>query len=146
MSIVRTLALRLILSLTLLLLLHVSALAAGIRLQPSSDRVSPGEFFYIDVVAENVPVVDGLGAVQFHLNVETSDNSVVEGINDLNHAGEDVVYVATPLLISAPTATRSGLGAFFLAPHQGGSGILVLENEFLTGGKGGYTYAHTNGA
>jgi hypothetical protein len=135
----------LLLMLFALLLVNQSAFAAGIRLQPSSDRVSPGEIFYVDVYAENVPIDDGLGAVQFRLNVSTSDNGQVTGVNDLNLAGDASVYVATPLLMSSPTSSRSGLGEFFLN-SQGGSGILVLENETLASGEGQYTFAHTHGA
>lgn len=126
-------------------LLGQSALAAGIRVVPSVSRVLPGEDFFIDIVAENIPATDGLGAVQFRLNV-TAPGAKVAGVPDLNQAAADSVALATPLLISAPTATRSGLGAFFLPPTQGSGGILVMDNEPLQNGSAQYTYAHTHGA
>lgn len=127
------------------LLLGQSVLAAGIRVVPSVSRVLPGEDFAVDIVAENIPVADGLGAVQFRLNV-AAPGAKVTGVADLTQAATDSVAVATPLLISVPTATRSGLGAFFLPPTQGSGGILVMDNESLQNGTALYTYAHTHGA
>ena len=136
--------------LTLLVLVSVfalsagSALAAGIKVVPSADRVAPGESFFVDIVAENVPAL-GLGTVQFRLNVDAGASPVV-GVPDLNQSGDSAVNVASPLLISAPTATRSGLGDLFLDLYQSDNGILVMDNEALSGGSALFTYAHTNGA
>lgn len=121
-----------------------SVLAAGIKVVPSTDRVAPGESFYVDIVAENIPA-EGLGTVQFRLDVD-APGSAVSGVADLSLAGVDDVYVSSPLLISAPTATRSGLGDLFLNLYQGSNGILVMDNESLSSGSALYTYAHTNGA
>ncbi len=120
-------------------------MAAGIRVVPSVERVLPGEDFYLDIVAEDVPVDDGLGTVQFRLNV-AAPGARVTGVPDLGQASADSVAIATPLLISEPTATRSGLGPFFQSLYQGNEGILVLDNELLASGSALFTYAHTNGA
>jgi hypothetical protein len=128
-----------------LVLLAQSGLAAGIRVVPSVERVLPGEDFYLDIVAEDIPVDDGLGTVQFRLNV-VAPGARVSGVPDLGQASADCVAIATPLLISEPTATRSGLGPFFQSLYQGSEGILVLDNEPLTNGSALFTYAHTNGA
>ena len=133
------------LALMVLVLLAQSGLAAGIRVVPSVERVLPGEDFYLDIVAEDVPVDDGLGTVQFRLNV-AAPGARVTGVPDLGQASADSVAIATPLLISEPTATRSGLGPFFQSLYQGSEGILVLDNEPLANGSALFTYAHTNGA
>ena len=133
------------LALMVLVLLAQSGLAAGIRVVPSVERVLPGEDFYLDIVAEGIPVDDGLGTVQFRLNV-AAPGARVSGVPDLNQASADSVAIATPLLISEPTATRSGLGPFFQGLYQGSEGILVLDNEPLANGSALFTYAHTNGA
>lgn len=133
------------LALMVLVLLAQSGLAAGIRVVPSVERVLPGEDFYLDIVAEGIPVDDGLGTVQFRLNV-AAPGARVSGVPDLNQGGADSVAIATPLLISEPTATRSGLGPFFQGLYQGSEGILVLDNEPLANGSALFTYAHTNGA
>jgi hypothetical protein len=133
------------LALSALAYLPRAAEAAGIRVIPSETRVAPGEDFTLDIVAENIPVDDGLGAVQFRLHV-AAPGGKVEGIPDLGQAALDAVSVASPLLISTPTATRSGLGDFFLGSYQGNSGILMLDNEPLQNGSALYTYAHTSGA
>ena len=125
-------------------LLAGTAFAAGIKVVPSKDRVSPGESFYVDIIAENIPAT-GLGAVQFQLDVD-APGSIVTGVADLNQAGDANVCVASPLLMGAPTATRSGLGELFLGHYQGNSGILVMDNETFSGGAALYTFAHTNGA
>ncbi|MBI1921559.1 MAG: hypothetical protein HYS23_10840 [Geobacter sp.] len=120
-----------------------SALAIGIKVVPSSQRVLPGEEFFFDVVAEGIPA-EGLGGVQFRLNVVVPGGSVT-GVNDLPQAGAGEVAVASPLLVSLPTATRSGIGDFFWN-GRGGNGILVMDNEPLVNGSGLYTFAHTNGS
>lgn len=120
-----------------------AALAAGIRVAPSSARVVPGGDFYIDIVAEGIPA-EGLGGVQFRLNLKAPGGTVV-GVTDLSQAGPADIAVATPLLISQPTATRSGIGDFFWN-GRGASGILVMDNESLVNGSALYTFAHTNGS
>lgn len=120
-----------------------NALAVGIKVAPSSQRVLPGEEFYFDVVAEGIPA-EGLGGVQFRLNVAVPGGSVT-GVNDLTQAGTGEVAVASPLLVSPPTATRSGIGDFFWN-GRGGNGILVMDNEPLVNGSALYTFAHTNGS
>ncbi|HEY6871727.1 MAG TPA: Ig-like domain-containing protein [Geobacteraceae bacterium] len=120
-----------------------SAFAAGIRVVPSTARVLPGGDFYVDIVADSIPA-DGLGGVQFRLNVSAPGGSVV-GVTDLGQAGPNAVAVASPLLVSQPTATRSGIGDFFWN-GRGDNGILVMDNESLMNGTALYTFAHTNGA
>lgn len=115
-------------------------LASGIKVVPSKDRVEPGEDFYVDIVAEEVPL-EGLGAVQFRLNID-SIGSDVTGVSDLGQASSSDVSVVTPLLISPPTESRSGIGDFFW-DGKGSNGILVMDNEPLRDGAGLYTYAHT---
>src|SRR6266571_2648805 len=126
------------------------AFAAGVRVVPSAPWVVPGSYFSFDIVAEGIPA-DGLGGVQFRLNV-TTPTGTVTGVADLSQAGASDVAVASPLLISPSTATRSGIGDFFWN-GRGNNGILVMDNEPLTNGNGPltngtalYTYAHTNGA
>ncbi|MBI5885116.1 MAG: hypothetical protein HZB85_00830 [Deltaproteobacteria bacterium] len=117
--------------------------AAGIRAVPSTSKVAPGDLFYVDIVADNVPQT-GLGAFQFRLNVGAAGSNV-GGLTDLSQAKPDDVSVATPLLVGAFTEARSGLGDFFWA-GKGANGVLVMDNETLSGGTGLYTFAHTNGA
>ncbi len=118
------------------------AFASGIRVVPSSERVEPGEDFYFDVVAEDIPAA-GLGTVQFRLNVEVVGSSSVAGVTDLGQSNTGDVSIATPLFIGLATDTRSGIGEFFWnarSPH----GLLVMDNEALNNGTALYTYAHTN--
>ncbi|GAB7025284.1 OmpL47-type beta-barrel domain-containing protein [Geotalea toluenoxydans] len=120
-----------------------SATAAGIRVVPSTQRVLPGEDFFFDVVAEGIPA-EGLGGVQFRLNVAVPGGTVT-GVSDLGQSGAEDVAIATPLLVSPATPTRSGIGDFFWN-NRGNNGILIMDNEQLTGGSALYTFAHTNGA
>lgn len=119
------------------------ALAAGVRVVPSTPWVVPGSDMYVDIVAEGIPA-DGLGGVQFRLNV-TAPGVTVTGVSDLGQAVAGGITVATPLLVSPPTATRSGIGDFFWN-GVGGNGILVMDNETLTNGSALFTFAHTNGS
>ncbi|MEN8134194.1 MAG: hypothetical protein ABFS18_01490 [Thermodesulfobacteriota bacterium] len=123
-----------------LLLAAANSWAAGVKVVPSSARVEPGESFSVEIMAEGIPS-EGLGSVQFRLNV-VADGAVVSGVNDLGQATSADVSVSTPLLISAPTASRSGLGPMFLN-GQGNNGILVLDNESFENGSALFTYAHT---
>jgi hypothetical protein len=116
---------------------------AGIRVVPSADRVTPGEILTIDIVAEGIPS-EGLGSVQFRLKVQ-APGTTVASLADLGQALPDRVTVAAPLLMSAPTATRSGLGPFFLN-GQGPSGILALDNETISQGAALFTFGHTREA
>ena len=84
--------------------------AANIKVVPSATRVSPGENFYIDINVENIPQ-EGLGAVQFKLNVNAT-GSTVTGVSDTSQGKSTDVSVATPLIIGAPTSSRSGIGDF----------------------------------
>lgn len=120
-----------------------SAAAAGIRVVPSTQRALPGDNFYFDVVAEGIPA-EGLGGAQFRLSV-TVPGGAVTGVADLGQAGANEVAVATPLLISQATDSRSGIGDFF-RNAAGPNGILVMDNEPLTGGSALYTFAHTSGS
>ncbi len=117
--------------------------AAGIRIVPSTSKVSPGESFYVDVVADNVPDA-GLGAFQFRLNVGAAGSNVA-GLTDFAQARPEDVSVVTPLLVGPFTDARSGLGDLFWRA-KGANGVLVMDNEPLAGGTGLYTFAHTNGA
>lgn len=119
------------------------AMAAGIKIVPSATRVSPGEAFSVDVVAEGIPS-EGLGTVQFRLNVNATGGSIA-GVTDLIQAKAGDISVSTPLQISSPSSTRSGLGDFFWN-GKGANGILVMDNEPLNNGSALYTYAHTNGS
>lgn len=120
--------------------------AADIKAVPSATRVSPGENFFIDIMAENIPS-EGLGAVQFRLNIEASP-SVVSGIPDASQVGSSEIALATPMITGAPTASRSGIGEFFLNA-AGTNGILMIDNG-SPGSSGSYsflyTFAHTAGA
>jgi hypothetical protein len=120
-----------------------TAEAAGIRVIPSSARVVPGGDFYFDVVAEGIPA-EGLGGVQFRINLSAPGSSVT-GVTDLSQGGPADIAIASPLLISQPTSSRSGIGDFFWN-GLGNNGILVMDNEPLTNGSALYTFAHTNGA
>lgn len=120
-----------------------SALAVGIKVVPSSQRVLPGEELFVDVVAEGIPA-EGLGGAQFRLNVAVPGGTVA-GVADLGQADHGEVAIASPLLVSPPTATRSGIGDFFWN-GRGSNGILVMDNEPLVNGSALYTFAHTNGS
>ncbi len=122
-----------------------TAVATGVRIVPSTPWVVAGSDFSFDVVADAIPA-DGLGGVQFRLNLSGPVGTVV-GVADLSQAGANNIAVATPLLVSLPTATRSGIGDFFWS-GRGSNGILVMDNETLalTNGSALYTFAHTNGA
>lgn len=119
------------------------AMAAGIKVVPSAARVSPGETFSVDVVAEGIPS-EGLGTVQFRLNVNAAGGSIA-GVSDLIQAKSGDISVSTPLQISSPSSTRSGFGDFFWNGRSS-HGVLVMDNEPLNNGSALYTYAHTNGA
>src|SRR6266568_325889 len=83
------------------------AMAAGIRVVPSSTRVLPGQDFYFDVVAEGIPS-EGLGTVQFRLNL-TAPGGTIAGVVDLGQAASQDIAVSAPLLPGPPSATRSGI-------------------------------------
>ena len=118
--------------------------AADIKVIPSALRVSPGESFYIDINVENIPS-EGLGAVQFRLNI-VAQGSNVSGVSDTSQGKATDVSVSAPLLIGLPTANRSaGIGDFFLNA-AGPNGILVMDNEPLVNGSALYTFGHTNGS
>lgn len=119
------------------------AWGAGMRIIPSSSRVTPGEDFYFDVVAEGIPT-EGLGGVQFRLNLSPSAGTVT-GVADIGQAGVNDIAVVSPLVISPATAGHSGIGDFFWG-GKGPSGILVMDNEQLFNGSALYTFAHTSGA
>ncbi|KAF0143498.1 MAG: hypothetical protein FD156_2564 [Nitrospirae bacterium] len=117
--------------------------AADIKVSPSATRVSPGENFYIDINVENIPS-EGLGAVQFRLNI-VAQGSNVSGVSDTSQGKATDISVSAPLLIGLPTANRSGIGDFFLNA-TGPNGILVMDNEPLNNGSALYTFGHTNGS
>lgn len=119
------------------------AMAAGIKVVPSAARVSPGETFSVDIIAEGIPS-EGLGTVQFRLNVNAAGGNIA-GVSDLIQAKSGDISVSTPLQISSPSSTRSGLGDFFWNGRSS-HGVLVMDNEPLNNGSALYTYAHTNGA
>jgi hypothetical protein len=113
------------------------------RIVPSSTQVTPGEDCFFDVVAEGIPT-EGLGGVQFRLNLSASAGTVT-GVADLGQAGVNDIAVVSPLVISPATVGHSGIGDYFWN-GKGTNGILVLDNEQLVNGSALYTYAHTNGA
>lgn len=124
------------------------AQGASINVSPSSSHVELGDDFFVDIVVDGIPSTGeriGLGTVQFRLNVSVDGISNVRGVYALNNDASSEVLVATPLLMSAPTAVNSGLGDMFLS-GQGSEGILVMDNDNLVDGSALYTYAHTNGA
>lgn len=127
----------------LILGMAMGAWGAGIRIVPSSARVTPGEEFFFDVVAEWIPA-EGLGGVQFRLSLAPSSGTVA-GVPDLNQAGANDIAVVAPLLVSPAVAGRSGMGEFFWG-GKGPNGILVMDNEPLANGSGLYTFAHTSAA
>ena len=134
-------------ALLLTMTLHCApAHAAGLRVVPSTSSITAGSDFYFDIVADNIPS-DGLGGVQFRLNVSIPGTpaGTVIGTTDLSQAGAGNVAVASPLLMSPATATRSGIGDFFLG-GQGSNGILAIDNETLTNGSSLYTFSHTSGS
>lgn len=126
-----------------LLLGAAEAQAASIRVVPSADRISAGDSFFADIVAEGIPA-GGLGAFQFRLNISASGSNVV-GIADTALGAASDVSVSAPLLIGPSVQGRSGLGQFFLnasGPH----GLLVMDNGPLNNGTALFTVSHTNGA
>jgi alpha-tubulin suppressor-like RCC1 family protein len=127
----------------LLIFLQGVAFAAGIKLVPSAATVANDDILSVDVIVENISA-QGLGTVQFRLNVSAT-GSTVTGLTDISQAKSSEISVATPLLISPYTSTRSGIGDFFwnaAGPH----GILVIDNETLQNGSGMYSLSQTNGA
>ncbi len=134
-----------VISLILVMLCFVcgNTLAAGMRIVPSATQVTPGEDFYFDVVADAIPA-DGLGGVQFRLNMVPSSGTAT-GVTDLSQAGAQDIAVVTPLLASPATSGHSGIGDFFWNA-KGPNGVLVMDNETLANGSALYTFAHTSGA
>jgi hypothetical protein len=139
----RTILMATLLALVLSLCVSIPSFAADIRAVPSGARVSPGDSFYVDIIAGNIPD-EGLGAVQFRLDV-VAEGSPVSGVADTSLGRPADVSVATPLIIGPPSASRSGLGDFF-RNAAGPNGILVMDNESLVNGSALFTYAHTNGS
>jgi len=117
--------------------------AAGIKVVPSAERVTPGEDFYIDVVAENIPG-EGLGAIQFRLNLEAPGGNILS-VSDTRQGEDDDISVSMPLLIGPSSTGQSGLGDFFWN-GKGPHGILVMDNESLKNGSALFTFGHTNGS
>src|SRR5574341_267152 len=120
-----------------------TAFAAGIKIVPSAQKVTPGESFYADVVVDGIPS-EGLGAVQFRLNV-SAPGSTVATFSDTSASQPSDVSVSSPLMIGPATTNRSGIGDFFWNAKSS-HGILVMDNETLQNGSGLYTLGHTNGA
>ncbi len=120
-----------------------TAFAAGIKIVPSAQKVTPGESFYADVVVDGIPS-EGLGAVQFRLNV-SAPGSTVATVSDTSASQPSDVSVSSPLMIGPATTNRSGIGDFFWNAKSS-HGILVIDNEGLQNGSGLYTLGHTNGA
>ncbi len=139
----RTTLMTILLSAALLLGLAVPLFAAGIKVVPSSLRVSAGDAFSVDIVAENIPS-EGLGAVQFKLNID-AQGSPVSGVADTSLGSPTDISIASPLTIGPPAAGRSGLGDFFWNA-TGPNGILVMDNEILANSSALFTYGHTNGS
>jgi hypothetical protein len=127
----------------LILCMNSVVWSAGLRIVPSSSQVTPGENFYFDVVADNIPA-SGLGGVQFRLAMAPTSGTV-SGVSELTQAGSGDIAVVAPLLISPAVPGRSGIGDFFWN-GKGSNGILVMENEPLSNGSAMYTFAHTNGS
>jgi Putative Ig domain/PASTA domain len=117
--------------------------AAGIKVVPSTTTVVYGQSLTVDIVTEGIPA-EGLGTVQFRLNVSAS-GAVVTGVDNLSVAKTTELSVVTPLLMGPATAERSGLGDFFWS-GIGPNGILAADNETLQNGTGLFTFGHTNGA
>lgn len=134
---------RLMTAVGVLISLAGASFAAGIRIVPSSQKVSAGESFYADVVVDDIPA-GGLGAVQFRMNIHASGSEVAAVSDTLLGLPSDV-SVSSPLSIGPSTAGRSGIGDFFWNA-KGSHGILVMENEALQNGSGLYTLGHTIGA
>jgi len=119
------------------------SLAANIKVVPSSSNAMPGQTFSIDIVVENIPP-EGLGAIQFRLNVDASGSPII-AVPDTAQGRTTDISVSTPLTIGPPTSGRSGLAEFFwngVGPY----GILVMDNEELKNGSALYTFGHTSGA
>lgn len=133
------------LTMAAMLLFAVSGIssAASIKVVPSAAKATPGETFGADVVVEGIPS-EGLGAIQFRLNV-SAPGSAVTAVSDTEQGKSSEVSVSTPLIIGPATTSRSGIGDF-LWNSKGSHGILVMENDVLQNGSGMYTLGHTNGA
>ncbi|MBI2412061.1 MAG: PASTA domain-containing protein [Deltaproteobacteria bacterium] len=122
--------------------LYSSAHATGVRIVPSVSRVMPGESFYFDVVADNVPA-GGLSAFNIKLDVSSSGANIAS-VSDLSQAKAGEISVVSPLLTGPVTSTRSGLGDFFLN-GEGPNGILSVDNQSFSAGSAVFTFGHTNG-
>ncbi len=120
-----------------------TASAAGIKVVPSASKVTPGESFYADVVVEGIPA-EGLGAIQFRLNV-SAPGSTVAPVSDTAQGQPGDISVSSPLIVGPATTSRSGVGDFFWN-SKGSHGILVMDNEILQNGSALYTLGQTNGA
>lgn len=139
----RTVLMTMLLLAALLLCFAVPSFAAGIKVVPSSLRVSAGDAFSVDIVAENIPA-EGLGALQFRLNID-GQGSPISGVAETTLGSPTDISISTPLTIGPPTTGRSGLGEFFWNA-TGPSGILVMDNETIVNKSALFTYAHTNGS
>ena len=117
--------------------------AAGIRAVASASKVTPGESFGVDIFVENIPA-EGLGAIQFRLNV-SAPGSTVAAVSDTVEGRPADVSVSSPLTVGPPTTSRSGISDFFWSAKSS-HGVLVMDNESLQNGAGLYTLGHTNGA
>lgn len=125
-----------------LLFIAAQAHAASITVVPSDTSVAPGESFYFDIVAEDVPA-EGLSA--FKLKVELiSAGADVVSVADISQALPGNISVSSPLLTGPATSTRSGLGDFFLG-GTGANGILSVNNQDFASGSAIFTFGHTDG-
>ncbi len=115
----------------------------GLKVAGSTTLAGSGQDFTLDVIAEGIPV-EGLGGVQFRLNIQ-ADNGTVVGVDNLTLAAENVISLASPLLNAPPSTTASGIGEFFWNA-RGSNGVLFTENQALTNGSALYTFAHTFGS
>lgn len=131
--------------LTVIALLSLAGVssAASLKVVPSASQVGYDDTFSFDVIAEGIPT-NGLGTVQFRLNVSAL-NSTVSGVADISLAKTGEISVVTPLLVGPFTANRSGMAGFFWN-GKSSNGILVMDNETLQNGSGLYSFSHTNGA
>lgn len=117
--------------------------AAAVKVSPSSLKVKPGEGFYIDIIAEDIPA-GGLGAVQFRLNLSATGTNIVSVADAAQGAAPDV-SIASPLLMGPSAGGVSGIGSFFLAA-AGQHGVIAIDNEPISNGSGLYTFGLTNGS
>jgi hypothetical protein len=136
-------ALGLLIAAAALLLSAYPSSAAGIRVEASAPKVTPGDTFGVDIVVENIPP-EGLGAVQFRLNI-SAPGSTVAAVSDTFEGRPADVSVSSPLTLGPPTTSRSGISDFFWNAKSS-HGVLVMDNETLQNGSGLYTLGHTNGA